>query len=277
VNPDGSLDLLRSFLKRGKHLTLMYALIAAQSRLDWILVSIFLSKEALANYALANKVVEAGMLLAGIWARTSFPWVSQTGARKEDLKASLALLRRLFPIAGMVAAVVASIWAVPTMHLLFGHKYAQAELPIRVMAPLIGIFMANQYIFYSVLAGKLEKPYLWVVGLSTTLQVALNLGLLSTIGILAAAIGMVAMGISLHVGQIVLLVRNGMLEKPEVARQEVFMGLATLFLGILVYLRVGAWQGTVLGLGLVGILAWIVVLRSGDTRTLGSWLRRRLA
>jgi hypothetical protein len=87
---------------------------------------------------------------------------------------------------------------------------------------------------------------------------------------------MVAMGISLHVGQIVLLVKNGVLEGYEVARQEVFIGLATLFLGILVYLRMGAWQGSVLGLGLVGILAWAVVLRSGDTRTLGMWLRRRL-
>jgi O-antigen/teichoic acid export membrane protein len=273
---DGFGELLRGFMKRGAHLTLMYALIAAQSRLDWILVSIFLSKEALANYALANKLVEVAMLLAAIWAKTSFPWVSHTGSGKAEMEPSLALLRRLFPIMGMVVAVVASFWAIPVLGLLYGSKYAHAELPIRIMAPLLGIFMANQYIFYTVLAGKLERRYIWVVGLATLLQFALNLWLLPVIGIAAAAIGMIAMGLALHVGQIVLLVRNGALQAPEVARQEMFLGVVTLSLGLLVFFHVGALAGSVVGLVLVAVLAWGIVLRKGDARTLGTWLQRRL-
>ena len=269
-------ELLEGFMKRGAHLTLMYALIAAKSRLDWILVSIFLSKEALANYALANKLVEVAMLLAAIWAKTSFPWVSHTGSSRAAMAPSLALLRRLFPIMGMAVAVVASFWAVPVIGLLFGSKYSQADLPIRLMAPLLGIFMANQYIFYTVLAGKLEKQYIWVVGLSTVLQFALNLWLLPVIGIAAAAIGMLAMGLSLHVGQIVLLVRNGVLEAPEVARQEVFLGLVTLSLGLMGYFHAGALAGSAVGLALVAVLAWSVVLRKGDARTMGTWLQGRL-
>jgi O-antigen/teichoic acid export membrane protein len=238
-------------------------------------VSIFLSKEALANYALANKVVEFGMLLAAIWARTSFPWVSQTGSRMEELRPRLALLRRLFPIMGMVVALVGSFWAIPTMHLIFGAKYALAELPIRIMAPLLGVFMANQYVVYSVLAGKLERKYVWIVGLSTCLQLALNLSLLPLIGISGAAVGMIGMGLALHVGQIVLLVKSGMLAAFEAARQEAFIGLATLSLGLLVYLRVGALLGSTLGLALVALLAFGIVLQRGDTAAIGTWLRRR--
>jgi O-antigen/teichoic acid export membrane protein len=274
---DGFGELLGGFMKRGVHLTLMYALIAAQSRLDWILVSLFLSKEALANYALANKIVEVAMLLAAIWAKTSFPWVSHTGSGRAEMEPSLALLRRLFPVMAMVAAVVASFWAIPAIGLLFGSKYAQAELPIRLMTPLLGIFMANQYIFYTVLAGKLEKQYIWVVGLSTGLQFVLNLWLLPVIGIAGAAIGMLAMGLSLHAGQIVLLVRKGALGANEVTRQEVFLGLVTVSLGLFGYFRAGAVVGTVLSLALLAGLAWGVLLRKGDTRTLGAWMLRRIS
>ena len=269
-------DLLGSFWLRGPKLTLMYTMVAIQGRLDWILVAVFLSKEALANYSLANKVVEVAMLFAAIWARSSFPWLSLAGDQAEALRPRLALLRRSFLLFAAAAALVAAVWAVPVIHHFWHEKYAQADLPIRIMAPLIALFMANQLFLYWILAARRESEYTLVVLGATLLQVGLNVGLLRVIGLSAAAYGMLGMGIVIHVGQMRLLVRHGMLTWAAAARQEAFLAASAAILCLGVYFGVGPWKATAIEGGCIAALAGAFLLERGDARLVGNWIRTEI-
>jgi O-antigen/teichoic acid export membrane protein len=253
----------------------MYAIIAVQARFDWVLVSAFLSKVALANYSVANKLIEVSMLLAGIWARASFPWISRINADAPELRVRLALLRRLFVVVSMVSACIAGFCATPGLHLVIGDKYAGADLPTRIMAPLTGIFMLNQYFIYLILARNLEKSYTTILSVATILQIGVDLLLIHIYGIAGAAWGMVAMGICLHIGQMWILRRDPNYTPGEMSRQAVFTFGLTAILAVLVCLRVAPILGTLVGMTGVLVLGATLVMRPEDWAQIVCWMRTK--
>jgi O-antigen/teichoic acid export membrane protein len=269
--------LFRGYWDRGRGLAVMYSLNILQARLDWILVSAFISKVALANYSLANKIIEMAMLVAGIWARTSFPWQSRHDAAEIKLRARLVLLRRLFVVASGVLTVVLFFWSVPLVNLFFGAKYLAAELSIRLMTLGTMVFMLNQFLFYMVLGLKKEGPYTLVILAATVAQVLVDSLLLPRIGISGAAIGMMVMGGCMHLGQIILLKRNGSLDGTEILHLEVFLGGLTGSLILAWWCGIGVVAGTCVALILVVVAGGKLVLRPDDRAQIRDWLMARRA
>ncbi len=109
----GLRQLFRRYWERGPLLAMMYSFNILQARLDWILVSVLVSRVALANYSLANKVIEVAMLVAAVCARTSFPWFSRSHENEPQLRERLALLRRLFVVSCGFLGIGLFFWSWP--------------------------------------------------------------------------------------------------------------------------------------------------------------------
>ncbi len=265
--------LLRRFRLRGPRLALMYALNILQARLDWLLVAALVSKVALANYSLANKVVEMSMLVAGVWARTSFPWLSRPDAAEPLVRARLTLLRRLFVVGCGLFGVAAFFGAPWLIEIAFGGKYAGAEGSVKLMTLVTAVFMLNQYFLYVVLAGNQENRYTVLLLIATPIQVAIDAVLLPRVGIIGAAWGMLVMGLAVHGGQLALLLRAGVLEGREILRMEGFLGGLIAVVAGLWLVQLNIWAGLVIGVVACVALGGLVIERSD--RALGlDWLKQ---
>jgi O-antigen/teichoic acid export membrane protein len=261
---NGALLMLRHFRQRGPRLGVMYILMGLQARLDWLMVSALVSRVALANYSLANRVIEFGMLLAGVLARTSFPWHSRADADNAPLGARLAIMQRLFAWFSALLGVGLFFWVPPLIQLFFGGRYAGAASATRLMTLATPVFMLNQYLFYILLVRRREHSYTYLILAATVLQVGVNLALLPRLGIAGAAVGMLVMGVSLHGGQLVLLVRDKALQLAEAFRLEAFVFGSAAVVAALWLADVGPAIGTFAGLAAVGALGMALMMERGD-------------
>jgi O-antigen/teichoic acid export membrane protein len=232
-SPLGTLHMLGRFWQRGPRLTVTYLLIALQNRLDWLLVAGILSKAALANYSIANKLLEFPMLLAGTAARTTFPWLSRPEASEDHARSRLELWRRIFTFCSGLFCGSLVFWLPTVVRAFVGSKYAGAETAIELMILGGSVFMLNQYLFYSLLAQELEHDYAWLLLVATVLQIVVDLVAMPRLGVLGAVLGMLVMGTILHAGQIGLLIRRHVMERIEVVRTEVFLWSSIAFAAFL--------------------------------------------
>ena len=270
-------QLLSQFRQRGPGLAIMYGINILQARLDWILVFALVSRVALANYSIANKVIELAMLMASIWARTSFPWLSRSDAQSSAVQRQLGFLRRLFLISAGLCAIVLFFGSPLLIELFFGSKYAAARAPLALLSLATAIFMLNQYFLYDLLSSGLEKTYTMIIAVVIIGQVLMNFWLLPQIGVEGAALALVVTGVAIHVGQVALLMRAMKLDRDEVVRMETFNltlsgGLATAW-----WLDVPPTTAAIALLAIAGLLSLSVVLRADDRKHLAElWTEVRL-
>ena len=182
-------------------------------------------------------------------------------------------MRRVFVICSILLCVGLFFWTPTLVQGFFGNKYVGAETTIRLMALISGIFMLNQYLLYSVLANKLEKNYTWYIFIATLIQISVDLALIPRLGIIGAALGMLVIGIILHLGQVGLLWRQDILERSEVLRLELFLACSfgiTLAVWIaspiLIFNTFLVWL-------IVGLLGSFVLLEQPDRVQLWHWCR----
>ena len=220
--------LLVQFRGRVWRLTGLYALMAGQARLDWLLVSALLTKVALANYAVANKLVDFVTLGAGILAKTAYPWIAQAECQDNAVRPVLLLLERIFVLSIGVVSMLLVLWAPPLIQMLFGAKYDAAIPAVKVMASLTSVFMLNNYFLYVLLGKNAETSYVTILAVATVAQIGVDLVLLPRLGIVGAAIGMTVMGLIVHAGQLALLIKFGWLRTREVIRMEAFVAVVIL-------------------------------------------------
>jgi len=266
-------QLLRNFRARGPGLAVMYSLNVLQARLDWILVSALISHVALASYSVANKVVEMAMLVAAIWARTSFPWLSRAG-QDTGLQQQLGFLRRLFIISCGFTGIMLFFWSPPLLEMFFGTKYVDARVSLGLLTMATAFFMLNQYFLYDLLSLGLEKSYTLIIAAVSLGQVAINVILLPRIGVEGAALALMVTGVLMHAGQMLLLVRAGQLVLREVVRMEVFIitlagGLAAAWV-----FHVSVLPGTASMFGLAAVLGLTLILQPGDKERLSALWRQ---
>lgn len=255
-------QLLQGFWSRGRKLTAMYALVAIQARADWLLVSGLLSKVALANYSLGNKVLELAMLLAGVGARTTFPWLSRTDAGDSFLGSRLALIRRGFVLLSVLICIGLFYWSPVLITLLLGNKYEEADLVVKMLTLGGAIFMLNQYLFYTVLAEKLEREYSGIVIAATLVQFIVDIILIPRLGLMGAVLGLLGMGVTLHVGQLGLLMRRTLLNVDEVIRLEIFMFVSIVFTAFLWLMNLNLVLATLTACGASLLLSrWLILDR----------------
>lgn len=264
VESGGVRQLLSHFRQRGPGLALMYCLNVLQARLDWILVAALVSHVALASYSVANKVIEVAMLMAAIWARTSFPWLTRSDAQSPEVQHQLGVLRRLFIVSTGLCTVVLFFGAPILIELFFGSKYAETRVPLALLTLATAIFMQNQYFLYDLLSSGLEKTYTTIIVAASLGQVLLNCWLLPRIGVVGAALTLVITGVAMHAGQVALLVRAGKLGCDEVVRMEAFALALTGGLAVAWWLDASRLAAGVALLACAGFFGLRVILNASD-------------
>jgi O-antigen/teichoic acid export membrane protein len=143
---------------------------------------------------------------------------------------------------------------------------------MRVMASVTSVFMLNNYFLYVLLGKKVETPYVAILAAATLAQVGIDLVLLPRIGIVGAAIGMIAMGVVVHCGQVALLLTSGWLRARDAARMEAFVAVVVLLTVVASAWRLQPVSGSAAMVSLVIATGMCLLLTRGDRR----WIRARL-
>ena len=155
-------------------------------RLDLLMVQKLLGAYQSGNYSIASTMADAVYLLPTAFATILFPKVCAIEDVQERLratsKASIALAALLIPL-----AIVASLLAVPAVHLIFGQAYAQAAPAFVWLMPGI-VFLGIESVAVQFL-NSFGYPWsviaIWIV--SAALNVGLNLWAIPAYGINGAA------------------------------------------------------------------------------------------
>jgi O-antigen/teichoic acid export membrane protein len=160
-------------------------------RLDVFLLSWMTSAADVARYGLAYRVLEGLMVLPGYVMTALFPLIARTTEQPRRLRHTVGVaLGCLEPLALLAGGVVA-IFSRQIVVLLGGPGYAQAATPLAVLAVALAISYISGVYGNAMMAMGRGRTLLRVTLAPLGVNLALNLALIPTLGILGAAVAVV--------------------------------------------------------------------------------------
>ena len=184
------LVLLRSMvgLSARAYFTVLFYFLVLRS--DILLIHALLGSAPTGIYNVAVQGADALFLLPAVAGLILFPKIaSSDGERSAELTAQVCRHTAFVMLVACTATAVLAAWAV---RLLFGEAYAGAVVPLYVLLP--GVWMLSvQNVIYNDLGGRdypMALPVAWAAAL--TVNVGLNLALLRSMGVVAAALSSTA-------------------------------------------------------------------------------------
>jgi O-antigen/teichoic acid export membrane protein len=213
-----TLDLATGILRAAPWVNATQILMVLQSRLDWLLVAGFVSYQALANYALANKGLEFIVLGGSVFGKLALPWFVE-GWRSRKIGSTLGTLLGLAIVAALVFAAAGG----PFLTLVFGTKYIGAAKVIPIMAALAPALMLLPILQYAAQARGQSVSTAFAAGAGLLGQVGVDLLLIPRFGIIGAGIGMCAFGAIAVPLQLRLAATRGIIPPAQALR----LGLAS--------------------------------------------------
>lgn len=260
---ESALSLVRSLLTAGLALGGIGALTAVQNRLDWLMVSHFVSAEGLSSYSLANKFYEVSQLIVGVSIATLFPWL----CRPSPDSVADAIVVRVVLAGGVGMGMVGYFCAPLLVDLLFGNKFGNVEQTLQIMMVAVG-FMAASGAFYNFAFSRgLERFLLVNAIVATCVQVAANAFLIPALGLAGAALGMVVLVTSTFFGQSFVLVKSGLLEWRAFFRTMLFLAFFPLTIYVSGFL-VSPWLTAPFGTIVILLIAYGLLFSSEERRKL---------
>jgi O-antigen/teichoic acid export membrane protein len=164
-------------------------LAAVQNRLDWLLVSYFLSVKALALYSMANKCFEVARTLVALALSSAFPWMCR---EKGQCGPGLGIFFTGLLVGSVFIALAGALVGPEALSLIWGQKYAGSEAAVRLLM-LLAIPATFDAIAYDLLvASGAERFIVWASIVATCIQVGLDVLLIPRWGIQGAVAGMFA-------------------------------------------------------------------------------------
>lgn len=206
-------------LKAGVVVGGISVLTAVQNRFDWLLVSHFISTEALATYSLANKFYEISQVLVGAALITIYPWL----CRADTNSALIFIVMRLVLAGGAILGACGAILAPPLISILFASKYSDIGLPVVILMLAVGIMATSGVLYQLALARGHERSLLVATIITTTIQATANLWLIPRFGITGAALGMLLLVVSTAIGISVVVWKHGLLSGQVILRIFAFL------------------------------------------------------
>ena len=172
-------------LRASPMLTISQAILVMQSRFDWLLVAVFASYSALANYAIANKATELLVLSGAVFGRNALPWLVVGWSHP-----GVARTVRWLGVGVNFAALGLALFGWPVLNLVFKTKYAGAAPVIPVLAALSPALTLYQVLQFALLAKQRTRVVVLASGLALAAQVGIDVVAIPMLGIMGAAIGM---------------------------------------------------------------------------------------
>lgn len=256
-----------NLLRTGMSVGGISLLTAAQNRLDWLLISSWLSATALASYALANKLYEITQVLIGVSLTTLYPWLCR---RDEQSEFRLLLLVRGIVFVGVLISVGGILLVPWLIGLLFGDKYFGVELPAQLMMLSAGIIAVSGVYYQVALSKGFEKQLLAMTVVTTSVQLLSNLYCIPRLGLAGGAAGMLVLQL-MTAGCLMAVVLNNKLIAPAiVSRIMTFVSLFLLLSALMIYLRGIAWYALPVIAAVISGTGWFVLFQQEERRYLMS-------
>lgn len=160
-----------------------------QTRLDWLMVSLFFDETTLASYSVANRFYEMIIFVVGIGITTMYPWLCRNNA-EGNADHRLEAMTRLQLYAGPALIVGAYIGFPFVNQYLWGGRYSEVTGYLVWLLPCVMLAIGNMKLYYDLLAARQERYILPISAISTSLQLAFNGYAIPRYGVAGAIAGM---------------------------------------------------------------------------------------
>ena len=239
-------------------------LTAVQNRFDWLLVSHFISTDALATYSLANKFYEISQVLVGAALITIYPWL----CRADTNSALIFIVMRLVLAGGAILGACGAILGPLLISILFASKYSGIGLPVVILMLAVG-FMATSGVLYQLgLARGHERSLLVVTIFTTTIQAAANLWLISRFGIIGAALGMLLLVVLTSAGLSMVVWKRGLLSGQVILRIFAYLAIFTFLIVLVSYFSPPVWIALLSCVIALAFSAWWLLFEGFERKIL---------
>lgn len=183
---------IRPLLQAALPLTLMRATRTIMLTVDIVIVQIMRSSKDLGYYSAASRVMAAGIVYLGLYYNAFLPTVvrAHRGGRKELADVVRVAARRAL-VFGVPIAAVGTALAPFAVRRVFGPGYEPAVGLLQVMLWAVP-FLAVTGVYSQVLvAGHAQRALAVAIGIAMVVNLAANLILLPTVGVVGASIATV--------------------------------------------------------------------------------------
>ncbi len=235
----------------------------SQNRLDWLLVSSFISKAELATYSLANKIYEMYLTLFSIAITTVYPWLCKTDVSLErKLKIDLVII--LINCAGITLTTILSLYLPDLLFSIWGTKYASSNDMIRLLMIGAAFSVLISTVYYMLISSHREMAIIHVMVIATVAQLLTNLASIPRFGAYGAVVGMLVLIAVTALGFAYIVYRHK-LEYADVVRR---LGLFLLFLVVIVaflwIFRVGMVIGSLIITAIAASTTYSIVMNPDE-------------
>lgn len=203
-----------------------------QNRLDWLMISHYISETELAHYSLANKFYEVFLAVFGIAVRTAYPWMCRENETAGN-DSRLSLYINLIVVTGTLTPLFIALYAPSILHLLWGDKYQSSGSVVELLMVAASIATIAGVGYYLTLSKNGESRIMPVLVFATVAQVTVNFFLIPRYGSMGAAMGMLTMAIVSAAGYLWVLIAGDMKSVKELKMWVVFQGLVLSIYGVL--------------------------------------------
>jgi O-antigen/teichoic acid export membrane protein len=157
-------------------------------RADTLIISLYRSDRDVGLYALAWRVYELVAVFAAIVMTSVFPLLSRYVVDDEArARRLLQAASDVFWTVGLPLAAGGIVLAPGIVELAGGAGFADAAAPLRLLLPAGALAYVNGLFGYALIAKDRQRDALWLNVVGLVLNLALNLALVPSLGIVAAA------------------------------------------------------------------------------------------
>jgi O-antigen/teichoic acid export membrane protein len=236
---DGTMiNIAKDLMRTGLSIGGVNILGVVQNRMDWLLVSGFVSTLALASYSLANKLYEYIQILLGISLQTIYPWFCKNEEKERE---SLFILVRLVIIAGSAMGLCGLFISPALVKLFFADKFMEASLPVMILMLSVSLIASSAVYYHLALSRGLETKLFFITLGTTLLQFVSNLYLIPRFGITGAALGMLVLAITTLTGLTILMMSEKLLPYTIIRRVLIFLSVSLAFVLVFLYFQLIVW------------------------------------
>lgn len=219
VRPQADMRVWRSLLLAGLPLGLALGINELYFRADQLIISLSRPLAEVGWYGLAFRVVELVATLPGTLLVSLFPIISaQVAARDPALRETFQRGFDVLVAAGIPLALGGLVLSEPVVDAVAGEAFGPAGDALRILLFAAALMFVNGLFGYALIARDRQRDTLWLNVTALVVNVGLNLALVPTYGIDAAAGVAVASELVILAGGMWLVHRHlGLLPAPGMA------------------------------------------------------------
>jgi O-antigen/teichoic acid export membrane protein len=209
IRPLADFAVWRRLLLASVPLGLALAINELYFRADTLVISLFRSDEDVGFYTLAFRMLEFTLPLGTIFLTTVFPVMSRDVA--EDRRRAAATIQGAWDVMVALALPLAAggaLLAPDIVALIGGSDFEGSVTPLRILLAAGGLALVNGIFGLALIARDRQMAALWLNVSALVFNVGLNLALVPSHGIVAAAIVTVASELVILAGSYPLMRRN---------------------------------------------------------------------